>query len=143
MKRLLTIFAMMLICIIASAQIGDVREGTPMQTLGSAREGLCKLKCQDQLYFLSIKSTNQFDDLAPIFLGIGQDSARRTMHDLIDLISRMKKKATASFTTIDGKYKYTIYKYARGYVMFVDLPNIVGEVSLSEDDLWRLVEKLK
>lgn len=140
MKRFLLIIAMMLLSLGASAQISNV---TTIHTIAKFRAGKCALKEQDDVYYLTLKSTNRYDNAIIVYLGSGKDSAVQTLKDLLDLHKSMDKRDYATFTINIEKQRfiYSVCKYDMFNFTILD-KDIAGTIYLATSAIKNLIMKL-
>ena len=109
MKKIIIaiISAMILLPTMADAQI-QVNKQTKRETIKSLRMGYVTLSKTEESYFLSMISSNQFDNAYVIFLGEGREAAVQSLNSLIEVASTITKKDTIEFN--DGIKDYRIYR---------------------------------
>lgn len=93
----------------ASAQISNVKTHDAIRTISRFRSGLCSLNADGETYYLTLNSTNRFDDPVIVYLGEGRDSAIQTLVDFQMLHKSMEKNSFAEFT-IKAKGIERVYK---------------------------------
>lgn len=144
MKRLALIIAMMFLALGASAQISNVKTKEAIKDIASFRMGMCHLKCNDDVYYLTLISTNKFDDSSIVYLGEGKESAIQTLTDLIELNQSLAKKESASFSiTIKGKeFNYHVLKSDKLNFSFINFET-AGSVFLASTEMKNCLTKLQ
>ncbi len=143
MKRFLLIIAMMLLSLGASAQISNVTTYNGIHTIAKFRAGMCALKEQDDVYYLTLKSTSRYDNAIIVYLGSGKDSAVQTLKDLLDLHKSMDKRDYATFTINIEKQRfiYSVCKYDMFNFTILD-KDIAGTIYLATSEIKNLIMKL-
>ena len=144
MKRFALIIAMMFLALGASAQITNVNTKGAIKTIASFRMGMCHLKCDGDVYYLGLISTNKYDDPSLVYLGEGKESAIQTLTDLIELNSSMAKKESASFSiNVKGReFKYHVIKYDKLNFSFINFET-AGNVFLASTEMKTCLNKLQ
>lgn len=135
---------MMFLALGASAQISNVSTHEATKTIASFRMGLCHLRCDGDIYYLGLISTNKFDDPSIVYLGQGKESAIQTLTDLIELNSSMAKKESASFSiNVKGKeHQYRVIKYDKLNFSFTNFET-AGNVFLASTEMKTCLNKLQ
>lgn len=108
MKRILLIIALAILPMVCHAQLNVTRKVEKMEKLSSARLGLVSLNRQGDLFYIGLPTTNQYDDPFILYLGDGQESAMKTLEDLIGLHSTIEKGSPIVIK--NGKHECTISK---------------------------------
>lgn len=144
MKRFALIIAMMFLALGASAQISGVTTHEAIQTIGNFRMGFCSLKCHNDVYYLTLISTNRAEDSEIVYLGEGKASAIQTLTDLIALNQSMKKGEFASFNIkIKGKeIKYEVIKSDKLNFSFTNF-HTAGSIFLATTEMKTCLNKLQ
>lgn len=111
MKRLITliIFAMMLVPAAAHAQIQVTRKDKS-EKIVSLRSGYVSLSCTNNIYYLSLRSDNQFDDPYVVRLGEGKEVATSSLNSLIEIADTIGKGDHMDFS--DGAREYSLMRGA-------------------------------
>lgn len=92
MKRLIIIVVLALLPFVGNAQLNVTSQTTKRVTLCSARMGNISLVKNGEHYFLSICSSNQFEDPEAFYLGDTKESCKETLTDLLGLFGSMSKE---------------------------------------------------
>ena len=120
-KALILIVALLTIGMAADAQV-QVKKKSTSETIFSGRMGGISVDVIDGSYFLSIKSTNQFDKYYVIHIGENAGEAVTSIESFIDIAETIKKgesfeieTLTSTFTIYKGAFKNEIWFKASGY----------------------------
>lgn len=120
-KTLILIVALLTIGMAADAQV-QVKKKSTSETIFSGRMGGISVDVIDGSYFLSIKSTNQFDKYYVIHIGENAGEAVTSIESFIEIAKTIKKgesyeieTLTKSFTIHKGITKNEIWFKASGY----------------------------
>lgn len=116
MKRFLLIIALAILPIVCHAQLAVRQSTTKTEKIATARTGAVKLMKQNDIYFITAPTTNQFDHGFILYLGEGLNSAIATLEDLIKLYGTLTNE---DHIVIDnGGESCTIYKGGLGAMFF-------------------------
>ena len=120
-KVLILIVAFLTIGMAADAQV-QVKKKSTSEKIYSGRMGGISVDCMEGAYFLSICSTNQFDNHYVICLGQNAAEAVASIESFIEIAKTIKKgesyeieTLTKSFTIHKGITKNEIWFKASGY----------------------------
>lgn len=116
MKKLLLLFALCIIPMAANAQLNVKRQVEKMEKITSVRTGFCKLMHQGDDFYISVVTSNRYDDNFILELGEGKESALSTLEDLISLCTTIEKGAPVVIS--NGGKECTIYKGLTGNLDF-------------------------
>lgn len=107
-KFLLAAFVAILCAASASAQISGLRTSDGLKRLGVFRAASGSIYYDPITHdiFLSIPSTNRFDDNLSFYLGRSKDSALQTLDDLDAFMESAKKGDMFAFDTCYGEHHY-------------------------------------
>lgn len=137
-KILFLVIALMTLMPMANAQIQ--KTGTfKTETIASVRMGFASLKHSD-VYYLVLRTTNQFDDAMILFLGEDKDSAATSLKDLIDILDSLEGNAMQYIDNGAGKelclYKNmgALYFSAKGYA---------GDGNIGKSELNKFIKALQ
>jgi len=113
MKKFVIFIIAMMMTVIADAQI-TIKGKSNTETLLSIRMGFITLK-YDGTYYLTMSTTNQFDD--PMILPLGKDKkeAMQTLDALIDITTSIKKGDCIKIESIYGE-EFRIYRFAKNTI---------------------------
>ena len=125
MKKIIIaiISAMILLPTMADAQI-KVEKQNKMEKVAVISPQWYTLYYSQDNYYLSLKSTNQFDDNFFIVLG-NKEEAIESMETLISLCDSLGKDDSVEFKNGAGK-TYVIYKYMGGISFHQREPGMAG-----------------
>lgn len=104
------LLGMMLLPCKAGAQI-VVTGKSQAETITSIRMGFIRLN-YDGEYYLSMSTTNQFDDRMVISLGKDKKEAAQTMQSLLDIVTGIKKGECVRIRNTAGE-EFRIYRFAK------------------------------
>ena len=79
-----------------------------MEQITTARLGLCRLMRQGETFYITLPTSNQFDEPFIFYIGEGKDSAVQTLNDLVDLCGTIEKGSP--IVVDNGKDSCTISK---------------------------------
>lgn len=120
-KILILIVALLTIAMAADAQV-QVKKISTSEKIYSGRMGGISVDAIDGTYFLSIKSTNQFDKYYVICIGQNASEAVTSIESFIDIAKTITKgdsfeieTPTSTFTIYKGAFKNEIWFKASGY----------------------------
>lgn len=120
-KALILIVALLTIGMAADAQV-QVKKKSTSETIFSGRMGGISVDVIDGSYFLSIKSTNQFDKYYVIHIGENAGEAVTSIESFIEIAETIKKgesfdieTLTSTFTIYKGAFKNEIWFKTAGY----------------------------
>ena len=141
MKKIIIaiISAMILLPTIAEAQI-QVKKQPKIETIKSLRMGYVDLCKSDDIYFLSLRSDNQFDNPYFILLGKGKEAAIESLNSLVEVASTITKDDSFEFN--DGRNDFYIFRGAfKGEVWF-KAKGYAGYGKTSKAELNQLLESI-
>ena len=109
MKKIIIaiISAMILMSTMADAQI-QVKKQPKIETIKSLRMGYVDLCKSEDIYFLALRSDNQFDKPYFILLGDGKEAAIESLNSLVEVASTITKDDSFEFN--DGRNDFYIYR---------------------------------
>ena len=103
MKRILTMIMAALFCLGFNANAQrNVKKTTTINKIASARAGDVHLAERSGIYFLILRSSNQFDKPFLLYLGEGKSAATQTLQDLQSVCDSIDESETM---TIDNRGK--------------------------------------
>ena len=134
---------MMLLSLGASAQISNVTTYNAAKTIARFRAGLCALNEREDVYYLTLISTNRYDDASIVYLGKGKDSAVQTLKDLLDLHKSMQRGDFATFTiNVEMRmFKYSVSKFDMFNFSIHD-NDTAGTIYLATSEIKNMIAKL-
>lgn len=139
-KIIILIIAIMMMPSMANAQI-QKKEKTKTETIVSLRMGCMNLKRQKNTLFLSMKTTNQFDDMMILKLGDSVDSAIQSLNDLIDICETITGQDCISIDNGYGR-EIRIYKGAMGGIS-ISADGYAGEVNTAKSEFKRILREIQ
>lgn len=111
------------------------------ETICSFRMGNMNLQQSAGRYFLSMGTTNQFDDMMLLMLGRDKESAGKTLVDLIGLCSSIKKGSLISVDNgLGGQLR--ISKGAFKNEIWIEADGYAGYVATSKMELRKVYDRL-
>lgn len=120
-KALILIVALLTIGMAADAQV-QVKKKSTSETIFSGRMGGISVDVIDGSYFLSIKSTNQFDKYYVIHIGQNASEAVASIESFIDIAKTIKSGESyeietpiSTFSIYKGAFKNEIWFKTTGY----------------------------
>lgn len=143
MKRIIAAIALVLLCLGAHAQINIVGVAHTDKIM-TFRSGFCGLYVNDlDDYYVTLNTTNRFDDLFVLNIGRGWQSAVQTLADIDDLLRKIDKNDMVIFsvTTPNEIHEYTVYRYHKGVLAF-HADGYAGIITLTNYELASMIDKL-
>lgn len=140
MKKIFVIIisTMILMPTMADAQI-KIESRKTTETLLSLRMGFIDLTYNGS-YFLSMSTTNQFDDPIVISLGKDKQEAMQTLQNLIDLTTSIKKGECITIENTFGE-KLRIFRYCKNTIsIFSD--GRAGSSNTNKSELSRCLDSV-
>ena len=141
MKKILIaiITAMILMPIMADAQI-QKKSTTKTETLLSLRMGYMNLKLSEGMYFITMLTTNQFDDAMLLKLGDTKESAIQSLNDLMEITSSISGQECVRIDNGFGR-ELRFYKGAMGGVT-IQADGHAGYVNTAKSEFKKMLNKL-
>jgi hypothetical protein len=112
MKKIIFIITMILLPIIADAQISIGEKKTTMKKVATIAMSWYDLFEYNGKFSLSLKSSNQFDDHYWLHLG-EKDEAIKSLNDLIEMCDSLEKEDVVNISNGSGK-TYRVRKDGKG-----------------------------
>lgn len=138
-KIVVLIIAMMMMPFMADAQI--IKKDTPqIKTISSARKNAVCLMSSGTTYYLTIETTNPFDDCMFLKLGDTKDSAIQSLNDLIDILDTLQGEAMQGIANGYGE-NFFLWKYL-GLLRITAL-NYDGSGSLAKSEINKFIKALQ
>lgn len=138
-KLLLIVIALITFVPMTNAQI-QKKSSTKKETIISLRMGYMTLIVSDGYYYLTMLTTNQFDDAMILKLGNSKESAMQSLTDLIEIASTIE---TSECVEIDNGYGRTmrIYKGGMGGIsIYAD--GYAGSANTSKSEFNKMLNAL-
>lgn len=141
MKKILIaiITSMILMPIMADAQI-QKKSTTKTETLLSLRMGYMNLKLSEGMYFITMLTTNQFDDAMLLKLGDTKESAIQSLNDLMEITSSISGQECVRIDNGFGR-ELRFYKGAMGGVS-INADGYAGTVNTAKSEFKKMRDKL-
>lgn len=141
MKKILIaiITAMILMPIMADAQI-QKKSTIKTETLLSLRMGYMNLKLSEGMYFITMLTTNQFDDAMLLKLGDTKESAIQSLNDLMEITSSISGQECVRIDNGFGR-ELRFYKGAMGGVT-IQADGYAGYVNTAKSEFKKMLNKL-
>lgn len=133
------ISAMILMPIMADAQI-QKKSTTKTETLLSLRMGYMNLKLSEGMYFITMLTTNQFDDAMLLKLGDTKESAIQSLNDLMEITSSISGQECVRIDNGFGR-ELRFYKGAMGGVS-INADGYAGTVNTAKSEFKKMRDKL-
>ena len=133
------ITAMILMPIMADAQI-QKKSTTKTETLLSLRMGYMNLKLSEGMYFITMLTTNQFDDAMLLKLGDTKESAIQSLNDLMEITSSISGQECVRIDNGFGR-ELRFYKGAMGGVS-INADGYAGTVNTAKSEFKKMRDKL-
>ena len=118
MKRIITIIVSVLVMTVfaipASAQLNITSEQIKVEKVGTLRSTYASLYVEGTTYFLTIRSSNQFDDAFLFYLGDTAEESILTLKDLCSLCETMDTNAAINVEDAKGQKALLIKKTMLG-----------------------------
>lgn len=141
MKKIIIaiISAMILMPTMAEAQI-QKKSTSKTETLLSLRMGYMNLKYSEGTYFLTMLTTNQFDDAMILKIGETKESAIQSLNDLMEICTTITGQ---DCVRIDNGYgrELRFYKGAMGGVT-IQADGYAGYVNTAKSEFKKMLNKL-
>ena len=130
---------MFLLPTMADAQIK--KTGTfKSETIESVRMGIVSLKKAENEYYLTFKTTNQFDDLMVLKLGDSKESAIQSLQDILEILDTLQGNATQY---IDNGYGREFRLYKVMGALYISADGYAGDGNASKGELKKLLKALQ
>ena len=141
MKRVFYIILaiMFLLPIHANAQIKKTGK-FKSETIQSLRMGVVSLKVADGEYYISFKTTNQFDDLMTLKLGETKESAIQSIQDIIDILDSLHGN---EIQYIDNGYGREFRLFKIMGALYIAADGYAGNGNASKGELKKLLKALQ
>jgi hypothetical protein len=133
------ISAMILMPMMADAQI-QKKATTKIETLLSLRMGYMNLKLSEGTYFISMLTTNQFDDAMVLKLGETKESAAQSLNDLMEISTTISGQECVRIDNGYGR-ELRFYKGAMGGVT-IQADGYAGVVNTAKSEFKKMLDKL-
>lgn len=139
MKKYLFLLVSLLIAIPASAQL-NVKAKSSIKPIGSVRTGIINVFQADSLFYISLKTDNNYDDPGIFDLGKGKDAAFATLDDMVKILNDGEPGEAYQ---VDGGHGRTctlvVAKQLGVRILKFSFPECAGSQSMSKGEL----EKVK
>lgn len=142
MKKIIIaiISAMILMPTMADAQIQKTGS-FKAKTLATARMGVVNLKLDgDGIYYLAMKTTNQFDDYMVLKLGENKESAIQSLNDLIDIFDSLNGDAVQYINNGYG-IELRLWKFMGG--LYISADGYAGDGNVGKGELKRFISAIE
>lgn len=144
MKRLIAILGCLVVSLTAFAQLNVQAEHAKLERLGSLRSTYAYLNARGTTYFLSIRTTNQFDDGTRFVLGKNAESAIQTLKDLIDAANVMDVDAVLEVMDADGEQAVLVKKKMIGKpYLLIQMAGQAGSSNITPAELEKAIGLIK
>lgn len=136
---------MIIICIMtllssmANAQIKKTGS-YKAETIASSRMGFVNLKVDNKGYYLTIPTTNEFDDSMILKLGATKDAALQSLKDLIDVFDSLLKN---EMQKIDNGFGEEFRLYKNAGALYIHADGYAGMGNLSKSELKKFIKALQ
>jgi hypothetical protein len=140
MKKLLFIIIAAL-CLIQSANAQIQKTGSiKTTTIASCRMGFVNLSLSEGLFFLSIGTTNQFDNMMLLKLGDNKESAIQSLNDLVDILDSLTGDDLQRIDNGFGK-EFRLYKLLGA--LYINADGYAGSGNIGKSELNKFIKALK
>ena len=144
MKRLIAILGCLVVSLTAFAQLNIQAEAAKLERLGSLRSTYAALNARGTTYFLSIRTTNQFDDGTHFVLGKNATSSIQTLKDLIEAANIMDVDAALEVMDAEGEKAVLVKKKMLGKpYLVIQMANQAGNSNITPPELEKAIELIK
>lgn len=141
MKRVIYIILAMMFLLPTQATAQIKKTGTfKSETIESLRMGVVSLKVADGEYYISFKTTNQFDDLMILKLGETKESAIQSIQDIIDILDSLQGNETQY---IDNGYGREFQLFKVMGALYIAADGYAGNGNASKGELKKLLKALQ
>ena len=110
------------------------------ETIKSLRMGVVSLKVADGEYYISFKTTNQFDDSMILKLGETKESAIQSIQDIIDILDSLQGNETQY---IDNGYGREFRLFKVMGALYIAADGYAGNGNASKGELKKLLKSLQ
>lgn len=126
------------------AQLNVTSVQDKVEKIGTLRSTYAYLYSQGTSYYLSIRSSNQFDDNCLFCLGDTAESAILTAQDLIGLCDVLEENASVSATDANGEEALFIKKKMIGKpYLVISMTGQAGTSNITKAELEKAVRIIK
>lgn len=141
MKRVIYIILAIMFLLPTQANAQIKKTGTfKSETIESLRMGVVSLKVADGEYYISFKTTNQFDDLMILKLGETKESAIQSIQDIIDILDSLQGNETQY---IDNGYGREFRLFKVMGALYIAADGYAGNGNASKGELKKLLKALQ
>lgn len=141
MKKIIYIILSMMFLLPTMADAQIKKTGTfKSETIESVRMGIVSLKKAENEYYLTFKTTNQFDDLMVLKLGDSKESAIQSLQDILEILDTLQGNATQY---IDNGYGREFRLYKVMGALYISADGYAGDGNASKGELKKLLKALQ
>lgn len=143
MKKVLVALVLMTMSFASFAQLNIQSKNEKVEIVGTLRSTYAYLGRQGGMYFLRIRTDNQFDNGCNFVLGKDVLSSVRTLNDLYELTQTLENNASVNATDADGTEVLIVRKTMLGqpYLIF-KMEDCAGSSNITYKELERAKEMI-
>lgn len=139
-----SVLALSLMATPASAQLNITSGQTKVEKIGTLRSTYAFLYREGTDYFLSVRSSNQFDGPCLFFLGENASSAIQTLNDLCELCETMDDNAAINVEDAKGQKAVLVKKKMLGKPYFdISMEGQAGTSNLTLVEFKKAIDLIK
>ena len=138
-KILLLVIAIMTFTPMTNAQIKKTGESNT-KTIASARMGIVVLRQSDKDFYLSMTTTNQFDNAMLLKLGDTKESAKQSLNDLLDILESLEGDASQY---IDSGFGRELRLWKLMGALYISADGYAGNGNISKSELKKFIKALQ
>lgn len=148
MKRvvilIVSVLTLMAFTLPASAQLNITSEQIKVEKIGTLRSTYAFLYAEGTSFFLSVRSSNQFDDPCLFFLGDTAEASVLTLKDLCELCETMDNNAAINVEDAKGQKAVLIKKKMLGKpYLDISMEGQAGTSNLTLPELQKAIELIE
>lgn len=138
-KLLILIISAFCLMPLASAQIQKTASNK-ITTIASCRMGFVNLRLNEGMFFLSIGTTNQFDNMMLLKLGDDKESAIQSLNDLVDILESLTGEDMQGIDNGFGK-EFRLYKSLGA--LYIKADGYAGSGNIAKSELNKFIKALE
>ena len=144
MKRITFIICSILLSMNVSAQLNVQSESAKVEKIGTLRSTYAYLYARDSTYILSIRTTNDFDNVTRFVLGISSESSIQTLNDLISAANRMESGASLEVMDASGERAVITRKTMIGKpYLIIHMSSQAGNSNITVAELEKAIDLIR
>ena len=138
-KILLLVIAIMTFAPMTNAQIKKTGESNT-KTIASVRMGIVVLRQSDKDFYLSMTTTNQFDNAMLLKLGDTKESAKQSLNDLLDILESLDGDASQY---IDNGFGRELRLWKLMGALYISADGYAGNGNIAKSELKKFIKALQ